>query len=62
MLNFPLVDEGEFEVSWSMAKERMKWNSTSGLIGTSVNLTLLDSAPMYSRKRFEFAGAAWIDA
>lgn len=41
-----------------MPKERMKWNSTFGLMGTSVNLTLLNSAPMYSRKRFEFFGAA----
>ena len=33
MLNFPLVGEGLPEVSWSMAKERMKWNLTFGLIG-----------------------------
>ena len=37
----------------------MKWNSTFGLIGTSVNLTLLNSAPIYSLKRFELVGAAW---
>lgn len=35
----------------------MKWKSTSGLIGTSVNLTALPRAPMYSRKRFEFCVA-----
>ncbi|KAK2980289.1 hypothetical protein RJ640_024993 [Escallonia rubra] len=44
-----------------MAKARMKWNSTFGLIGTSENLTPLNSAPMYSRKRSELAWAACID-
>ena len=41
-----------------MAKERMKWKSTPGLMGTSENLTPLKSAPMYSLKRLEAAGAA----
>ncbi|GER55166.1 phosphoribosylaminoimidazole-succinocarboxamidesynthase [Striga asiatica] len=36
-----------------MANERMKWNSTPGFIGTSENLTFLNSAPMYSRKTAE---------
>ena len=40
---------------------RMKWNSTSGLMGTSLNLTLLDCAPMYSRKSLEFWTAACND-
>ena len=39
----------------------MKWNSTSGLMGTSLNLTLLNCAPMYSRKSIEFLAAACID-
>ena len=42
-----------------MANARMKWNSTLELMGTSENLTLLNSAPMYSRKRFELAD--WMD-
>lgn len=37
----------------STAKDRMKWNSTPGFIGTSERETLLESAPMYSRKRLE---------
>ncbi|KAF3779184.1 Ubiquitin carboxyl-terminal hydrolase 5 [Nymphaea thermarum] len=32
-----------------MAKERTKWKSTEGFIGTSENLMPLKSAPMYSR-------------
>ncbi|CAL5352883.1 unnamed protein product [Camellia sinensis] len=44
----------------SMAKERMKWKSTLGLMGTSEKRMLLPSAPMYSLKSFEFVGAAWI--
>lgn len=42
-----------------MAKARMKWNSTLELMGTSENLMLLNSAPMYSRKRSELA--AWVE-
>lgn len=38
-----------------MAKARMKWKSTPGLMGTSENLTPLNSAPMYSVKRLEAA-------
>ena len=37
----------------------MKWNSAFGLMGTSVNLTFLNSAPIYSLKRFELVAAAW---
>ena len=37
----------------------MKWNLTLGLMGTSVNLTFLNSAPIYSLKRFELVGVAW---
>lgn len=44
-----------------MAKERLKWNSILGLMGTSENVTSWNSAPMYSLKSFDFAGAAWID-
>ena len=36
----------------------MKWNLTFGLMGTSVNLTFLNSAPIYSLKRLELVGAA----
>lgn len=40
----------------------MKWNWTLGLMGTSENLTLLNSAPMYSRNKFELEeGVAWVD-
>lgn len=42
----------------------MKWNWTLGLMGTSENLTLLNSAPMYSRNRFEVGVdivSAWVD-
>ena len=43
----------------------MKWNWTLGLMGTSENLTLLNSAPMYSRNKFELeegvADLAWVD-
>lgn len=38
----------------------MKWNSTFGLMRTSVNLILF-IAPSYSRKTLEFSGASWTD-
>lgn len=44
----------------------MKWNSTLGFIGTSENLMLLDSAPMYSLNiRFvleeSLVAPTWVD-